>query len=373
MLLSNPFDTDPRVYNIARALLKEYKVTVFAWDRKGGYPSIETIDGIQVIRTSLKSTYGKGIKQLLAFMLFQIKALVFLLKNNFDIAHPNDFDTLIPAFVAAKIKRKKIVYDCHEDYPAMMKDRNLNFIAFVIDKIQSFIIKRLDLILVVSPLFEKAFEEKGAKNIKRIFNCKNIDDYFVGEEEIKQLRGDLGIENKFVFLYIGALTVNRNLKELLDIFERISDPNAVLVMGGLGVLKEEVENKAASSKNIKFIGKISPDKIPLYSKAADVIVAVYSKKSLNNVRSIPNKIFEAIAAGKPIIGSNAGPLGHIIEETGCGLAINADDVEELKNAILRLISDKKFYDKLSSNAIEAQKIYNWERTSKILIESYEKL
>lgn len=374
MLLSNPFDPDPRVYNIAKVLLKSnYGVTIFAWDRERRYPVSEVIDGIYIKRSFLKSTYGKGLSQLFAFILFQLKALIFLLRNDFDVVHPNDFDTLIPAFLAAKLKRKKIVYDCHEDYPAMMRDRNLNFISFVVDKAQSFIIRRLDLILVASPTFEKSFKEKGVKKVEVILNCKNINDYIIQADEIKKLRRSLEAEDKFIFLYIGRLAQDRNLEELIDIFKKITDPRILFIVGGSGILEKRIEREAAACQNINFIKMVPSNKVSLYTKTADIVLAIYSKKNLNNIRSVPNKIFESIAAAKPIIASKYGLIGEIINETGCGITVEPDEVNKIKDAIIKISSDKKIRDLISKNALKAQKKYNWQMVSHQLVICYENM
>lgn len=374
MLLANAFDPDPRVHNIAKVLSeKNYEVTIFAWDREGRYPRNEIIDKIRVVRPYLRSTYGKELSQLFAFLLFQVRAFVFLLRNNFDIVHPNDFDTLIPAFLAAKLKRKKIVYDCHEDYPAMMRDKNLKLLSVIIYRMQSFIIKRLDLILVVSPIFEKAFKEDGAKNVKLILNCKDLSEYIIQPDKIKDLRRRLNIENKFSFLYIGRLSKDRNLEEMVEIFKNISNPDIFFIIGGNGVLGEKIKTSSSFCKNVKFLGVVQPDQVPLYTRATDVVIAIYSKEKLNNVRSVPNKIFEAIAAGKPIIASKYGFTGQVINETKCGIAIDPGNADEIKKAVVEISTDKIFYDNIVSNSKKAQEIYNWKRVSEELLLEYQRL
>ena len=374
MLLANAFDPDPRVYSIAEVLAKSnYEVTIFAWDRQRRYPENDLINKICIKRCFIKSTYGKGLQQLFAFILFQLKAFIFLLRNDFDIVHPNDFDTLVPAFLAAKLKRKKIVYDCHEDYPAMMKDRNLYFISFFIEKAESFIVRRLDLIFVASPTFEESFKRRGAKKVKVILNCKNIDDYIVQKDEIRKLRKRLGANNKFIFLYIGRLAQDRNLEELMKIFRETTKPRILFVIGGSGILEKRIEREVSACQNINFIKMVPPKEVPLYTKAADVLLAIYSKNNLNNVKSVPNKIFESIAAAKPIIASKYGLIGKIINETECGIAIEPDDINEIKDVITKVSSDKKTVELISKNALKAQKKYNWQEVSRKLVVYYESM
>lgn len=370
MLLSNAFDSDPRVRNEAKVLFdNHYRVIILAWDRQGKYPEFEKIDGIEVKRIKIKSTYGKGLQQLFSFIFFQARAFFYLIQADFDIVHCHDFDTLIPGVLAGKIKGKKIIYDAHEDYPAMMRDRGLTLLSFIFENVQRIFSKFANGIIAATPHIKNQFLERRNVRVTFIPNTKKSSEYNYNLREIRHLKRNLSLEEKFVFLYIGTLSKDRNIKLLIKIFKEIKN-NSIFVICGRGILEKEVDQLSKGEKNVRFLGLISLDKVSLYTKMADVIVAIYSAKKINNRMGLPNKLFEAIAAGKPIIASNEGPTGEIIKDTGCGIAVNPDDEFEIKNAIEKIAKNRKFYNEIKQNSKVAQKRYDWEDTSEKLIEFY---
>lgn len=373
ILLTNPLEMDNKVYNEAKAIADAgFDVVVYAWDRERKHSNKidDIVGGIKVKRVLVKSTYGQGLRQLFGFASFWIVVFWRLMISNFDIVHCVDLNTLAPGFLAAKIKRKKIIYDSHEDFPASMLDAKVKCLASLAEKVESFLIKRVNVVIVVSDGHARILKLRGAKKLYVIPTTKSLSEYNYAEKDLVNLRRKLGVEKKFVFLYMGQLYHHRNLLEIIKIFKNYIDEESVFLIGGYGALEGDIKKAASNCKNVIFAGMVLASEVSLYTKASDVLFAVNKITSKNLSATIPNKLFEAIAAGKPIIGSNVGPLGEIIRETECGIPINPDNPEELKDAILKLISDKVLYSQLSSNARKAQKIYNWEKTSKKLIDCY---
>jgi len=369
MLLSGPCDSvldpDPRVENEAEALAKVgYKVKIFAWDRELKSKKTEKKKKFIIERIRIKSSFGKGIKQIFKFLRFNQKLFLKLLRSNFDIVHCHDFDTLIPGFLAAKFKRKKIIFDSHEFYPAMMKDQGMRTVSKIANKIQSYIAKRVNLVIVVNPLLQRIFKKLN-KNTQLVMNCKKLEEFQnIKEYPLKKYK------NKKKFLYIGAFSQGRNLLELIDIFKNKN--KALLILGGNGYLEKLLKNKL--NKNVLFLGRVKKEDVPKYTLSADYLLAIYKSTLLNNeIAGPPNKLFEAIAAAKPIITSRNGSTGKMVKDIGCGIIVNPDDKEEIKQIIKNLISNRKLQKKLSLKSKQAQKIYNWEKESKKLINAYQNI
>jgi len=376
ILLTNPLEMDNKVCNEAKALINaSFDVVVYAWDRERKYSSNINgiVDGIRVKRVLIKSAYGQGLKQLFGFISFWIVVFWRLMIFNFDIVHCVDLNTLVPGFLAAKIKRKKVVYDSHEDFPASMLDAKVKHLAPLAERVESFIIKRVNMVIAVSNGHARILKLRGAKKLYVIPTTKLLSEYNYTEEELFNLRKKFGLEKKFIFLYMGLLYRHRNLLEIIEIFKKYVAEENVFLIGGYGILEEEIKKAASNCKNVIFTGMVLASEVSLYTKASNVLFALSKSTSRNMSTTIPNKLFEAIAAGKPIIGSNVGPLGQTIRETNCGIAINPDKPDEIKNVILRIISDKNLYSQLCLNAVKVQKIYNWEKTSRKLVKHYKEI
>ena len=122
MLLSNPFRPDPRVAREVITLVSAgHSVQVLCWDRRGEYPSRENYAGAEIIRiTNVKTTYGAGLRQLLFTPRFWKEAIRIGLMLRPDAVHAHDLDTLYAGLQFKKSLGCKLVYDAHEDYPALM-------------------------------------------------------------------------------------------------------------------------------------------------------------------------------------------------------------------------------------------------------------
>ncbi|TKY91106.1 MAG: hypothetical protein C5S46_07580 [Candidatus Methanomarinus sp.] len=105
MIRSNPIDPDVRVTKEVQTLADAgYDVNILGWDREKKYPRIECRSNFLIHRIKLKAPLG--IKIIFYLPLWWIYEFMWLLKEKWDIVHASDFDTFIPALIAAKIKKK---------------------------------------------------------------------------------------------------------------------------------------------------------------------------------------------------------------------------------------------------------------------------
>ncbi|RKY36124.1 MAG: hypothetical protein DRP78_04405 [Candidatus Omnitrophota bacterium] len=377
VLLISPLEIDSRMCNELKTLITAgYDVIVYAWDRERAFSdkAYGKVEGIPVNRVLVKSAYGRGVGQLFNYFCFWVIVFFRLLKINFDIVHCVDLNTLLPGVIAAKLKRKKILYDAHEDFPALMLDLKVRPLVPLAAKAESILIKMVDSVITVSNPISDVLKKRGAREITVVRTTKLLAEYDYTQDQVFSLRKKLGVQDKFVFFYIGLLSHNRKLIEIANIFTQDQNNDIVFVVGGYGILEEELKKAAQECAKIVYIGRIAGNEVPLYTKASNVILAVNTKKSKNSNTTLPNKLFEAIAAGRPIIGSSLGPMGRIIRETECGLTVDdPDNAENIKKAIFTIISDKAIYAKLCCNAVAAQQTYAWEKTAKTLLRVYKNL
>jgi len=99
--------------------------------------------------------------------------------------------------------------------------------------------------------------------------------------------------------------------------------------------------------------------IPSYNFAADALVVINDPDSRNNLLGMPNKFFEAIAEGKPLVASGEGHLGERVRQLGVGLTVDSRDYSSVTEALRRLADDGELRKKLSAAAHRAQAQVNW--------------
>jgi glycosyltransferase involved in cell wall biosynthesis len=299
---------------------------------------------------------------------------------DFDVVHCHDFDTLLAGFFAGKIRGKKVVYDAHEIYPLMVQPYLPRTMVEIISVVELLLAKEVDALITASEIIADYFKKgvRGKVKISVIMNSKDPNDFITSRKEITELKVRLGIENHFIVLYDGWLTPGNGLEELFNAFEKLNGQvgDIVAVICGDGYAEKEFK-RMVRDKNIeryvKFVGKITSTDIRLFVNACDVMYVVCKPTLEYNFLSTPNRLFEAMVAGKPVIASNFGNIRRIVGRGGFGLLVNFEDIDELCSAFLILMHDKKLSKKLSEKAKKMSKSHNWPLMEKRLVSLYESL
>lgn len=370
MLLTNAFDPDPRVHQEAKSLVEHgHSVTIICWDREYKKPAFEIIDGIRIERIYVRSTHARGITQVFFLPLFWLKAFFRIIGRRFDIIHCHDFDTLPLGFFIAKLRRRKIIYDAHESFADMLYDALPKWTTNLIRLTETQLIRKIDLLITVGSILEDEFKKRGAKRTCVVGNWKRLEDFNIAPELATKKKKELGIsENKLVISYIAWFTRDQKLQELLEAVSLC--PNVHLIIGGDGPCRNMVEKAAKINSNITFLGYLKSCEIPLYTAIADVIVYCFDSRNPNSRFSAPNKLFEALAAGRAIITSDFGEIGKITKEEQCGVALNKLTARSLQDVFIS-ISQNGFLGKFKQNSLLiGRNIYNWEKAEKILFSEY---
>ena len=373
MLLTNAFDPDPRVYQEAKVLIeKGYKVSILCWDRDPKAPFQENIDGIYVERIYVKSTHGRGSTQIIFLLLFWIKALIKALSKKIDITYCHDFDTLPLGYTISRLKKTKLVYDAHESYVDMLANNVSPLIKKIISVAENYLLKKVDLTITVGDILKESLIKKGAFQVMVVGNWKQLTDFQFSAKVLEEEKTKLGIpKDALVISYIAHLNPERKIEPLLRSIENEED--VFLVVGGRGPIEKIVRNSAQKHKNIIFLGFVHPLKVPFYVALSDVVYYGFDKNNPNAQYSAPNKLFEALAAGKAIITGDFGEIGHIVKKYNCGLILKDYSIEEIKKAI-NILKNKNYLIEIQNNSLKiAEKKYNWQMAKENLIKAIDKL
>lgn len=373
MFLSNAFDPDPRVFQEAKALVENgHKVTLICWDRDYKTPAYEIIDGIKVERIYIRSTHGRGSLQSFFLLLFWINALQKIIFRDFDLIYCHDFDTLPLGFLLGLLRKKKVIYDSHESYADMLAGNVHPIIKKIIIFIENFIIKRISLLITVGEILKEEFVRRGAKRAVVVGNWKSLRDFNIPKETIHAKREELQIPHgRLVLSFISHLHEERKVPEIIEAIRQ--DKDAYLIIGGKGSLAKMVEEEAQQHKNIIYLGFVNMKDVPLYTCVSDAIFYGFASDNPNAQYSAPNKLFEALVAGKAIITGDFGEIGHIVKKYQCGVILKDYSVKTLQSAFM-FLKDSKNLNQCQKNSLNlAMSQYNWEKGKEILIREIKKL
>jgi len=361
----NDFTNDSRVLKTSQSLKNfGYKPSVVAM-HSSGLLEKEKFQGINVERIKLVTkTWPKWkFVKIIKYLEFLLRA-VFRFRDA-DIIHCNDLNAL-PVGLIIKIlnQGKKVVYDCHE-YETEIKGLSR------VEKgarrwLERFLIRYTDAVITVSDSIAKEYQRLYAiSKPKLILNCPN----FCEQPKQDLFRESLGIRpDQTIFLYQGGLSKGRGIELLLEAFSNLESDKTVLVCMGYGPLESLIQEKAQQQKNIFFHPAVTSDILLNYTSSADYGILFYEDTCLNHRYCSPNKIFEYLMAGLPVLTSNLFEMKRLVEKEGVGIVAEENTVEGFKEAVEASLNQD--YDAIQVNVFESRKKYCWEEQENVLKEIY---
>ena len=326
----------------------------------------EIIEGIKII------PLPKPKNRFFRIFFLARKAYKIALEQKADIYHFHDPE-LIPW--AIKLKKKtgtKVIYDVHEDVPKQILSKH--WIPKILRKITSSLFnfyekkmaKNFDFVITVGEDVKESFKKENP-HVETVKNFPILD-YF------KNTHSELFSKNIFTLICPGGLTKIRGVEEIVKALEFLPNSVQLILLGKF--VPSDFEQQIKSLKGfekVRYFGQVPFGEIPQYLSRADIGVACYLPVP-NNINSNPNKLFEYMVAGLPVIASNFPLWKEIIEGNNCGICVNPLEPKEIAKAVEYLIKHPEEARKMGENGRKAVlEKYNWENESKKLLEVYEEL
>ncbi|MDQ1296937.1 MAG: hypothetical protein QG611_916 [Bacteroidota bacterium] len=304
----------------------------------------------------------------LFYKFFNIRLFFFLLFHRYDLLVADDLDTLLPNFLVSGIKGIPLVYDSHEYFTGVPEIQKRYLVKLVWTSIEKMIFPRLKNVMTVCDSIAEKYESQygirplTVRNISR--SAENIPGYS---------RDELGIAKEHLLLILqgGGINTDRGGEELIETLN-VTDNVSLLIVGSgdvLETLKKRTEELNLSGR-VRFIPKVPWYEMLKYTKSADAGVSLDKDTNPNYKFSLPNKLFDYISAGIPVIASDLIEIRRIVVENNCGIIIPSVTIDEISNAVKKLRDDRDLLNQLKQNAVNASKYLNWEKESEKVIDFY---
>ena len=364
-LRSNPVNPDSRVEKEVLALINAgYNVEIFAWDREREYKQEESElvldeNKIRILRVGIKSQYSAGFrKNIVPLLRFQYAIMNFLKKNieRYDVVHACDFDT---AFAASRIcfyNRIRFVYDVFDYYVDSFSVPKQ--IRTIVEKVDTSIMNRADAVIICT---EKRREQIKKAKPKRLYIIHNSPAQNYQSKNRLTKNG-----NKVKIAYIGILSKGRYILEMCDFVA--NNAHFELHIGGFGLYEKEVQEYAKENENIYFYGRLSYQETLQVEEMCDIITAIYDPSIKNHVYAAPNKFYEGLMLGKPLIMVKGTGMSEIVEQNDIGCVA---DYTKLNDAFLQIASRKADWRKMATTEKDLyEKYFSWETMQKRLLDLY---
>jgi glycogen(starch) synthase len=386
MLVTNEAKYDSRVLREAKSLSQcGFQVLILALDRKGDNPLWEENNGFRIMRCRewrvgswlrsrrLVTIRGCG-KALMA-----LRFLLFVLKVQAEIFHAHDLSTLPFAYLSARRKGAKIVYDSHEifteQWPSSRITSLFRILLLLLRPLEFLLIRRVDATITVGPLIARELASRYSIPPPLVIrNCATLAPRAAAQFSI---RDSLAIPSSDrILLHIGALVpIGRALSELV-LALKLASSSLHLVFLGEGPMEDELKGLIEAQglgDRVHFHRPIPPQHlIPAMKEAELAAILMKEDGCLNNRYSLPNKLFEAIAAGLPVVASDLPEMAHLVRSYDIGVLCRPEDPADIARAIEEALEPSR-YALFKANLRRAQEDLNWEKESQKLIELYRNL
>jgi len=340
-----------------------YQVCLIIWERS--WP-LDLDNDVEIKSLMLDVPVG-NIKTLFYFPLWWSFMVYWLFRMQWDAVHSVNFDTFLFSFVIAKIKRKPIVYDIFDSYGDVMH-RLLRPIIVALD---NFTMKFSDAIIIADDSRINQIA-KGIKN--RIITINNTpDDSYFQKNSSTESKSSV-TEDEFTIFLGGKITKQRGTDLIISAVKEINDVK--LIIKGFCSEEEYKRDLLAATENMPnvdmYLDGVSYDEIIKITLQSDLTLALYDPEYPNNVYASPNKLFESMASGNPIIVNENTSMASIVLEENCGIVVPYNDVDATKKAILQIKNDKELKTRLGENGRNAYiSKYNWNVMEERLIDIYD--
>lgn len=299
-----------------------------------------------------------------------------------DVILVRDLPLAITGIFARQMLDIPVVLDLAENYPAMLRDtwrlgpfRPSNIIVRnprIAEWVERYALARADHIIVV-------VEEAASRLIRlgvdrtRVSVVSNTPP----RDRAKKLNSllnpiDLPTGDP-VIMYLGNLDPGRGVDTLIGAMPAVVQmaPHAHLVIIGSGILFDFLRSRTVQlgvQEAVTFLGRVPHAMVQSHLSHADICVIPHDSTDSNNT-TISNKLFDYMAAGKPVVVSDCPPTARIVRSVGCGLVFPSRDSCALAGRIHELLNAST-RDVMGQQGRDAVRIeYNWERDSRVLVQA----
>jgi glycosyltransferase involved in cell wall biosynthesis len=292
------------------------------------------------------------------------------LELNSDVYHLHDPE-LLPIVRGLKKAGKQVIFDAHEDVPKQLKKKSyLNpltrtLLSRVFGAYEKVVFKIVDFVVAATPAIETKFRRLG--NV-----CYCVNNYPIIGELTKDLNSWAAKKNRIA--YVGAIGNMRGIQQVVRAME-IQRSNVNLQLAGkfASFMEEEEARSKLGWENVTMYGYVGREQVKeILSQSVAGLVTFLPAP--NHVDAQPNKMFEYMSAGIPVIGSNFDLWKEVIEENNCGICVDPNSPEAIATAIDYLVVHPEVAEKMGRNGKKAvYEKYNWDIEKQKLFELYRSL
>ena len=347
-----------RHYEMARYLVRMgHQVTVVtspvsyltgsSGKHRSNYVKQELQDGITILRAyTYPALHRSFFHRVISFSSFMVSSFITGARvKSVDLVwgtSPPIFQGL-SAWALAKLQTAPFLFEVRDLWPAFAVQVGVLRQPLLIrasEWLERFLYRHAKRVIVNSPGFIEHVKAHGASQVDLVPNGADLE-MFDPRADGAGFRKAHGLEEKFVALYAGAHGMSNDLGVLLEAAARLKpNPEIAIVLLGDGKEKTALQRQASEMgmDNVFFIPPVPKSEMAQALAGADACIAILKPIPLY-ATVYPNKVFDYMAAGRPVILAIGGVIREVIEQAGAGIPVTPGNPDEMTQAILSLAND----------------------------------
>ena len=303
----------------------------------------------------------------LFYAALNVRLFFYLLFKRTDIIVANDLDTLLPAYLIARMKGKELVYDSHEYFTEAEGLTNRPFPKKIWLTVEGFIFPKLKHVITVNETIAGIYRALYHVSVHVVRNVPML-----RTEMVRARRTELGLpSDKRIILLQGAyIDPDRGGMELAQSMEFVDGALLLIIGSGrdLENIKRVVEDRKLHDR-VTFISKLPFAELQRYTAVADVGVSLDKPLHLNYAYSLPNKLFDYIHSGLPVLVSNLPELRRVVDSYKIGMVVSRVEPQEIASSLKQMFESGRL-ESWRKNALMAAQELNWQNEQEVIRKVY---
>ncbi|MGR6087523.1 MAG: glycosyltransferase family 4 protein [Arcticibacter sp.] len=298
---------------------------------------------------------------------YNLRLFVYLIFKKCDLIFANDLDTLPACWLASKLKGAKLVYDSHEYYTGVPELEGRPVVRRIWKTIERFIFPKLKTVITVNESIANLYRKEYGNEIHVIRNVPMQNAFQPSHSDREEMRRKMGVKTteKLLILQGSGINRDRGAEEAVMAMRSINNSRLLLLGGGDVVteLQKLAENFGVSDKII-FLPRMPYQEMMKYTAACDLGLTFDKNTNINYRFSLPNKIFDYIRAGIPVMASRLPEVEKIVDGYGIGWFISCHEPELMAKEMEAVLQDESAIARCRKNLQLAAADLTWENELK---------
>ena len=309
----------------------------------------------------------------ISYPAFWRQARQLLLEVRADVYHAHDLDALWPAALAARRRDVPLIYDSHEFWTEQSSLVDRPLIRHFWALLERRLFRQVHRTITVGASIAKALQERyGLREVTVVRNLPCYRPPMPSDRIRTELKLSAG---RPVVLYQGGFLTDNGLAEQIEAITGLHEDLALVLVGDgprEAALKEQVRSRKLGNR-VYFIPRVPFGELHSYTCSADLGLCLIKGTGRSFYYSMPNKLFEYLMAGLPVLASDFPDMRAVVEESGAGLVANPLDLRDIREKVQSILADSTRRLTYRQAALAAAQRYNWEEEAPRLLALYAEL